>query len=32
MDGIGSGRWWWSYPLLGALGVVLGIESFYALV
>jgi len=28
---IGSGRWWWFYPLLGALGVVLGIESFYAL-
>jgi hypothetical protein len=29
---IGTGRWWWFYPLLGALGVVLGVESFYALV
>ena len=28
---IGSGRWWWFYPLLGGLGVVLGIESFSAL-
>lgn len=28
---IGSGRWWWFYPLLAALGVVLGVESFYAL-
>jgi hypothetical protein len=29
---IGSAHWWWFYPLLGVLGVVFGLESFYALV
>jgi hypothetical protein len=29
---MGSGRWWWFYPLLGTLGVVVGLESFYAVV